>query len=169
MRRTRYPIVKGRIQSSEHHNPPNRRTPDMNFQQLLQQRDALLRQVRLANTAYAYRRLGDFAGRIARARLHGAVTLRPGDPLENLPWPELVAEEGSQSVIAEHFLDEEIIELADLLAFVSGHDQPAGCTFRLEELGRRFLPGLRRELEQAGVALEPDAPTNQGHRPRLQR
>ncbi|MDI1249112.1 MAG: hypothetical protein PSV13_09640 [Lacunisphaera sp.] len=57
----------------------------MNFQQLLQQRDALLRQARLANTAYAYRRLDEFAGRIARARLHGAVTLRPGDPLDNLP------------------------------------------------------------------------------------
>lgn len=141
----------------------------MNFHQLLQQRDALLRQARLANTAYAYRRLGNLAGRIARARLHGAVTLRPGDPLENLPWPELIAEEGSQAVIAEHFLEEEIIELADIFAFLGGHDQPAECTFRLEEMGSRFLPGLRRELEQAGVVLEPDTPANRGHRPRLQR
>jgi hypothetical protein len=136
----------------------------MNFHQLLQQRDALLRQARLANAAFAYRRLAAFAGRIARARLHGAVTLRPGDPLENLPWPELIADEGSQAVIAEHFLDEDIIELADILAFLSGHDQPAEYAFRLEELGGRFLPGLRRELEQAGVTLEPDAPTNRGPR-----
>ncbi|MDI1249113.1 MAG: hypothetical protein PSV13_09645 [Lacunisphaera sp.] len=71
-------------------------------------------------------------------------------------------------MIAEHFLEEEIIELANILAFLGGHDQPAGCTFRLEEMARRFLPGLRRELEQAGVALEPDAPTNRGHWPRLQ-
>lgn len=141
----------------------------MNFHQLLQQRDALLRQARLANTAYAYRRLGDFAGRIARARLHGTVTLRPGDPQENLPWPELVAEEGSQAVIAEHFLEEEIIELADILAFLGGHEQPVECTFRLEELGRRHLPGLRRELEQAGVVPEPEVETKPGRRPRLHR
>jgi len=139
----------------------------MNFHQLLQQRDALLRQARLANTAFAYGRLGDLAGRIARARLHGAVTLRPGNPLEDLPWPELIADEGSQAVIAEHFLDEDISELADILAFLGGHDQPVEYTFRLEELGRRFLPGLRRELEQAGVTLEPDLHANRGHRPRL--
>ena len=140
----------------------------MNFHQLLQQRDALLRQARLANTAFAYGRLGDLAGRIARARLHGAVTLRPGDPQENLPWPELIAEEGSQAVIEEHFLDEDVIELADILAFLSGHDQPVEYTFRLEEMGGRFLPGLRRELVQAGVTLEPDVEANRSHRPRLQ-
>lgn len=128
----------------------------MNFHQLLQQRDALLRQARLANTAFAYRRLCDYAGRIDRARLHGEVTLRPADPSEDPPWPELIAEEGSQSVIEEHFLDEDIIELADILAFLGGNGQPAEYTFRIEELGSRFLPGLRRELERAGVALEPD-------------
>jgi len=140
----------------------------MNFHQLLQQHDALLRQARLANIAFAYGRLRDFAGRIARARLHGAVTLRPGDPQENLPWPELIAEEGSQSVIEEHFLDEDVIELADILAFLSGKNKLAEYTFRLEELKSRFLPGLRRELEQAGVMLEPDEEEDRGHRPRLQ-
>lgn len=134
----------------------------MNFHQLLQQRDALLRQARLANIAFAYRRLRDFAGRIDRARLQGEVTLRPGDPAADLPWPELIAEEGSQSVIEEHFLDEDISELADILAFLGGNDKPAEYTFRLEELGSRFLPGLRRELERAGVALEPDGQPLEG-------
>lgn len=43
----------------------------MNFHHLILQRDALLRQARLANAAYAYQRLGEFAARIARARLRG--------------------------------------------------------------------------------------------------
>lgn len=122
----------------------------MNFHQLLHQRDALLRQARLANTAYAYRRLGEFAGRIARARLHGAVRLDPGDPAGERPWPGLTALDGSQAVLEEHFLDEEIIELADILCFL-GLDADSGVTFRLEDLGGRFLPGLRRELALAGL------------------
>lgn len=122
----------------------------MNFHQLLHQRDALLRQARLANTAYAYRRLGEFAGRITRAGLHGVVRLDSGDDAGERPWPGLTALDGSQAVLEEHFLDEEILELADILAFL-GRDVEAGITFRLEELGGRYLPGLRQELEQAGI------------------
>jgi hypothetical protein len=147
--------VEGYIQSSEHRNPPKQETPIMNFHQLLQQRDALLRQARLANTAYAYRRLGDFVRRIARAQLHGPVRLDPGDPAAERPWPSLTTLEGSQPVLEEHFLDEDIIELADILGFL-GRDVSAGVTFRLEELGGRFLPGLRRELEQAGINPGPE-------------
>jgi len=77
----------------------------MNFHQLLHQRDALLRQARLANSAYAYRRLGEFAGRITRAQLHGAVRLDSGDPDGERPWPGLTALDGSQAVLEEHFLD----------------------------------------------------------------
>ena len=80
----------------------------MNFHQLILQRDALLRQARLANAAYAHERLGEFAARIARARLRGAVSLEPGDPAGEQPWPGLTALEGSQAVLAEHFLDEEV-------------------------------------------------------------
>ena len=36
----------------------------MKLSKLLHQREALLRQTRLANLAYAYRRLGEFAGRV---------------------------------------------------------------------------------------------------------
>lgn len=128
----------------------------MNFHQLLHQRDALLRQARLANTAYAYRRLGEFAGRITRAHLHGAVRLDSGDPAGERPWPGLTALDGSQAVLEEHFLDEDILDLADILCFL-GLDTDTGVTFRLEELGGRFLPGLRRELTQAGINPGPEA------------
>lgn len=123
----------------------------MNFHHLLHQRDTLLRQARLANVAYAYAQLGVFADRIARARLRGAVALRPGDPATGQPWPGLVALEGSQAVLEEHFLDEEIVELTDILAFLGEDVRSDGLTLRLEDLAERFLPPLRRELEAAGV------------------
>lgn len=126
----------------------------MNFHQLLHQRDALLRQARLANAAFAYQWLEAMAGRIALARLHGLVELRPGDPEGAQPWPGLTALEGSQAVLEEHFLDEEIVELVDILVFL-GESLPAdGLRFRLEELPGRYLPQLRRELEAAGITLK---------------
>lgn len=138
----------------------------MNFHQLLHERDALLRQARLANTAYAYRRLGEFAGRIARAQLHGVVRLDSGDPAGERPWPGLTALDGSQAVLEEHFLDEDILELADILRFL-GVDTGSGVSFRLEELAGRFLPGLRRELEQAGLSPGAVSPsTEDSSRPR---
>jgi len=125
----------------------------MNFHQLLQQRDALIRQTRLANVAYAHEWFAGYAARVARGRLHGPVTLHPTDPEDGQPWPRLSAGEGSQSVLEEHFLDEEIVELTDILGFL-GEELPAdGFCFRLEELAGRFMPQLRRELEVAGVAL----------------
>lgn len=125
----------------------------MNFRQLLQQRDALLRQARLANVAFAYERLGVFGTRIARARLQGLVALRPGDPAGEQPWPGLVALEGSQAVLEEHFLDEEIVELTDILGFLGEEIPSEGYRFRVEELAAKFLPQLSRELEAAGIAL----------------
>ena len=130
----------------------------MNLSELLHERDALLRQARLANVAYAYQRLGDFAGRIARARLHGAVALLSGDSSASHPWPGLDALEGSQAVLEEHFLDEEIVELADILAFLGEDVRSDGLTLRLEELAARFLPPLRRELTAAGIKLAPSRP-----------
>jgi hypothetical protein len=129
----------------------------MNFHQLIQQRDALLRQTRLANVAYAYEWFGLFAARVARARLHGTVILHSADPEESQPWPRLVTNEGSQSVLEEHFLDEEVVELADILGFL-GEDIPSqGYLFRWEELASRFLPQLREELGAAGIALAGEA------------
>ena len=130
----------------------------MNFHQLLHQRAVLLRQARLANTAFAHQWLAGFIARLTRARLHGLVVLRPGDPAGAHPWPELIALEDSQAAIEEHFLDEDIVELVDTLAFLGEDLQTGGFTFRLEELESRFLPRLRQELEAAGIAVEGDAP-----------
>ena len=130
----------------------------MNFHQLINQRDFLLRQARLANLAFAYQRLSVYAARIARGRLQGLVRLQPGDPAGDRPWPGLVALEGSQAVIEEHFLDEDGVELADILGFLDKEAGAADVAFRLEELGSRFLPGLRRELVQAGIDPGPVVP-----------
>jgi hypothetical protein len=126
----------------------------MNYQHLLQQREAVLRQARLANVAYAYARLRAYEERILRARLRGTVTLQFAEAESGRPWPVLISDEVSQSVIEEYFLDQDIFELADILRYI--HEDPAmmECTFRLEEFGRRFLSALRRELLQAGFTLE---------------
>ena len=130
----------------------------MNFHQLLHQRAALLRQARLANTAFAHQWLADFIARLTRARLHGLVVLRSGEPAGAHPWPELTALEDSQAAIEEHFLDEDMVELADVLTFLGEDLHSGGLTFRLDELESRFLPRLRSELEAAGLAVGEDAP-----------
>jgi len=127
----------------------------MKISQLLQQRDGLLRQVRLANLAFAYWQLGHLVQRIARARLGGLVRLQPADPALAHSWPVLTALEGRQSVIEEHFTDEAIAELSGLLIFLGGEDA-ADMSFRLEDMAAQFLAPLRLQLEQAGVELEPD-------------
>lgn len=129
----------------------------MNFLQLLQQRADLLRRTRLANAAFAYQRLGVFVARLARARLHGLVALWPGDPAGERSWPALTALEDSQVAIEEHFLDEDIVELVDILGFLGEDVDSGGLTFRLDELESRYLPQLRRELEAAGIILAGDA------------
>jgi len=131
----------------------------MNFHQLLHQRAALLRQARLANTAFAYQWLAGFIARLTRARLHGLVVLRPGDPAGAHPWPELTALEDSQAAIEEHFLDEDIVELADVLTFLGEDLHSGGLTFRLDELESRYLPRLRQELEAAGFVVTDVVPT----------
>jgi hypothetical protein len=123
----------------------------MKIDHLLQQRSSLLRQTRLANVAYVFAELSKFSNRIERGNLRGKVTLHLADPAAQRAWPCLVAEEGSQAVIDEHFLDHDMLDLADLLVFTAGHESPCAFTFRLEEFGRRFLPALRRELAEAGV------------------
>ncbi len=138
----------------------------MNIHHLLHQRDALLRQARLANVAYAYLRLGEFAGRISRARLSGAVAICPGDPSGEQPWPGLFALEGSQAVLEEHFLDEELVELTDILAFLGEEVRTDGVTLRLEDLAGRFLPRLRQELIAAGVMPAAGLPDSQDSNPR---
>lgn len=123
----------------------------MNFHQLLQQREQLQRQARLANVAFAHERLSRLVHRIDRARLRGPVVLRTSDPDAGRPWPMVWAQLGSQAVIEEHFTDEDIVELADLLVFAGAEFVAGELAFPLEDLGERFLPPLERELLRAGV------------------
>lgn len=135
---------------------PHRNT--MNLSQLLHQREGLLRQARIANLAFAFSRLNDYATRIERARLQGPVTLHAAEPASDRFWPTLVAHRGNQSVIDEHFLDEDIEELDEILRFLENEGVEVDFTFDLEDLPHRYQPALRRELEKAGVALPADAP-----------
>ena len=129
----------------------------MNLSHLLQQREALLRQTYLANLAYAYRRFVEFSGRIAQAGLHGEVHLQPADSSVERFWPTLTALEGNQSVIEEHFTEENIMELVDLLVFITGESE-VESRFWLEDVEELFVEPLRRQLVEAGVVLEQTAP-----------
>jgi len=136
----------------------------MKFSHLLQERQGLLRQAHLANLAYAHVRLARFVERIARARLAGAVRLRQADPERECFWPQLIALEGSPAVLEEHFTDEDVVELAELLGFATATAE-VDLTFPLEELAGRYLLPLRRELERGGVAVpaRPDDFENSRH------
>jgi len=123
----------------------------MKFHELLFQRNELLRQARLANMAYAYQWLGDFAERIARAGLAGSVTLYGPDAEQGRQEAAMVANNFSQAVLQEHFLEEEIVELHAVLAFLHGAGGIVELKFQLGEIAARYLPSLRQALEAAEV------------------
>jgi hypothetical protein len=130
----------------------------MKISLLLAQRQALLEQLRLANLAFAHAKLSDLAARIARAGLRGAVTLRQPTPEAELGWTPLLALEANQSVIEEHFTDEDLTDFADTVAFLTGETN-LDVTFRIEEMADRYIAPLRQQLEQAGVTFDhPAAP-----------
>jgi hypothetical protein len=134
----------------------------MKLSDLLHQREALLRQAHLANLAFAHERLGDFAARIARGRLRGPVSLKRADDDVGRPWPTLTALRGHQSVIEEHFSDEDIIDLVDVIAYALevGEDE---VVFDLAEVEVRFLQPVRLAMQEAGVQFdEPSAPPGAG-------
>lgn len=129
----------------------------MKFDDLLNYRDELVRHARLANVAYAYQWLSDFGARLAASGLKGEVELRAADAEGNPRRPSLGAVDFSQSVVEEHFLDAEIAELAEVLAFVHNGSVVVALKFRLEEVAARFLPALRRELEESDIFPEEPA------------
>src|SRR5262249_34981849 len=108
---------------------------------LLAQRRALLRKARMANLALAYVTLGGFARRIARARLKGRETLRHAAPHAERYWATLTALDGRQAVIEEHFSEQDLMDLADVLGFITGSDA-LDVTFCLEEISEIFLVPL---------------------------
>ena len=124
----------------------------MKLSHLLAQRAELLKQVRLANLAYAYNALKQFAARVARAQLRGPVMLRPVSPDEERFCVTLTALEGSQSVIEEHFSDEDIVILGDVLGYATGHPTHE-LTFYIDQLDG-FVASLRADLQQADVAVD---------------
>ena len=127
----------------------------MQLSQLLMEREALMRKMRLSNLAYAYAELSQVVVRINRAQLQGLVSLQ--QPVADRPWPLLVAKEGSQSMLEEHFTDEDIVDLANLFAFVF-RDCTGEVIFRWEDLADRFLAPLKEKLERAGVTIQPQIP-----------
>ncbi|MDB6126692.1 MAG: hypothetical protein JWM35_588 [Verrucomicrobia bacterium] len=124
----------------------------MKLSSFLAQRHALLEQARLANLAFAYERLSEFRERLAKTRLRGDLRIRQAT-LAGDPWSSLTATHGSQSIIEEHFTDEDLMDFADIVAFTMGETE-LDLTFRIEELDPRFLRPLRLQLEQAGVAVD---------------
>jgi hypothetical protein len=129
----------------------------MTLSSLLAQRRALLKQARLASLAFAYKRLCELTGRIARARLQGEVRLQHAKPDAERYWASLTALEGSQSVIEEHFADEDLMDLADIVSHANGGDD-VDLTFRIEELADRFLVPVRAQLERSGVLIDHACP-----------
>jgi hypothetical protein len=125
----------------------------MKLSSLLAKRQALLRHALLANLAFAHDRLSDFARRVARARLEGEVRLQQAAPGAERFWASLTALHGRQSVIEEHFSDDDLMDLADVIAYATGENE-IDLTFRIEELADRFLAPLHGQLAKAGVTID---------------
>lgn len=125
----------------------------MKLSQLLNARQLLLRQAGLANLAFAYHLLSRVATRLHRARLTGRVRLQSADPDADRYWATLTALDGRQSLIEEHFTDEDLNDLADALAFATNRDE-LDLTFDLEDFASDFVAPLRTALEQAGITVD---------------
>lgn len=125
----------------------------MKLSKLLTNRQTILRRAYLANLANAYATISAFAARVSRAGLSGWVNLQHADISEERYWPTLRALEGNQSVIDEHFTDEDILELADAVAFAND-DGDLDLDFQIEELGEKFANPLHFELKKAGVTID---------------
>lgn len=128
----------------------------MHFHTLLSGRPDILRQAHLANLALAFATLRDFAGRLARTPLTGRAVLHPPRPDDDRPWATLVAVDSSQSIVEEHFTDQDLLDLSDVLQFTLG--QPAGTppaeiAFRFESFAAQFVAPVRAELRRSGVRL----------------
>lgn len=127
----------------------------MKLSKLLASRQSLLRQAHLATLAHALVTMKRLADRIFAAKLRGNVRLQPANPHEERYWPTLTALESHQSLVEEHFSDEDLVDLADaaVLAIDANFSE---LEFRLEDLAEKFVTPLRNALEEAGVALDLD-------------
>lgn len=125
----------------------------MKLSNLLATRQMLLRQAHLANLAYCFRSFENLARRLEGARVQGPVRLSQADPDEERVWPVLLSLDGRQSMIEEHFSDDDILLLADGITFALEANFTE-IDFDLAELGSRYVAPLRQELLEAGVELD---------------
>ncbi len=125
----------------------------MKLSVLLTIHQRLVQNARLANLACAYAALRCFAVRVRRARLTGLVQLCQPDATVDRNWAELRALEGSQAQLEEWFTDEDLMELADSVAFARGVSRLEAC-FRLEEMETEFVRPLEAALRRAGVVMD---------------
>ncbi len=125
----------------------------MKISKLLDSHRVIVQQARLANLAQAFLTLRRLAERVRRARLGGLVQLRQPEAAEERFWASLTALEGSQSVLEEHFTDEELMEFADAVAYA--RDTTAlDVTFQLEKVAALFVQPLEAELRRSGVEFD---------------
>lgn len=129
----------------------------MKLSQLLHARDSLVQRANLANLAFAYQVLADFSARVARARLTGTVTLQSADPESDRYWATLTTDAFNQSVIEEHFSEEDLTELSDAIAYLAAADE-VNLHTRIEEIADNYLPPLRALLERAGIEIDGASP-----------
>jgi len=127
----------------------------MKISKLIATHDSIIEQARLANLAQAYVTLRRCAECVRQAQLFGLVNLRQPDADEGRLWASLTALEGNQSVIEEHFSEEELMELADAVAYLRSTSH-LNLTFKIEALSAEFVAPLEGLLKQAGVVLDLD-------------
>lgn len=131
----------------------------MDLSKLLASRNRLIEQARLANTAYAYATLRRCAAVARRAGLSGPVQLQQPDIEMQRYWTSISPVCGNASVYEEHFSDDDVVALADAIAFATG--VPAvDFTFQIDELEQEFLAPLAEELEKAGISLDAVEPSS---------
>jgi hypothetical protein len=138
----------------------------MNFSKLLSSRKALLRQAYLANLAFSFSTIRRLAERVGHARLGTRVLLRPTSLTDEIRPASLAALDGNQSVIEEHFSDEDILQLADAIEFAL--EGPfAEIEIKLDELALKYAAPLRAALDRAGIVVD-ESETVEGQTSRIE-
>jgi len=125
----------------------------MNISKLLASRKTLIERTRLANLAFAYATLKRFAGIARRARLTGLVRVKLPDHRAECLCAEIVALSGNQSVIEEHFSDDDIVAIADAIAFTANADDTE-IVLRIDDIPTAYLVPLMSALKRAGVSWD---------------
>lgn len=126
----------------------------MKLSALLASRSTILRQAALAHTAAAWLTLQHASLRVAAAGLSGTVHLRQADPEnDEEPWATLASDEIRASVLDEHFTEDDLIELADAIAYATDASH-ADLEFRIETLNESYAQPLLATLQKAGVTID---------------